>query len=286
MGRKRKSVPVRLDESKRHFQSWNMYDLNTDVHIVSENDDQFLKEQESVSGSKQMCENGISKQTTVGYYHTIQEKLINECDFYLTVKRQLSVHESKSLYCVIGSFKVHLQAPFQDHASSSTTCIPKTFPGSSEFWLYVSPSPGKHLVYFEWDVNSESGNLPESPGLKTVQCYQAGCSLSYTCLEGLQCRAFVLQMGCYSASTGEMEVKIHINDSALTKLQFSSEGFRTIRGKNFKKVNSSLQLLMASLHGFTLPGKPILFFYIRIGVQGLFHRPATTHVFHFATFSS
>ncbi len=192
MGRKRKSVPQRLDAIKRNRLIWNMQDLGHDVSIVGDADPRLLQEQ--MGAAANVVDTAVPG--TSRDYHipssakVLEEKqlkaLIDDSNFYLTIQNEINC-EKTAWHCHLGTFTVNLTV------AESCICQPSSLPVCNKFWLYVSRTAGRHMLYFELAEDEQKVDHQA----KTVLYYQAGMDLSYDCLDGLQYRMFVLSRGNY-----------------------------------------------------------------------------------------
>lgn len=156
-------------------------------------------------------------------------RLTESSEACLTLHNKLSF-KATEWHCEIASFVVTLTLPVS----------PDQISHCEYFWFYVNEDPDHHLLYVERPACATS-----STSKLNADIYQARCAVPISVLLGLQGRAFVIENTGLSGT--ELSLKIHLSESGLTKLHFSSEGYHN------RKVNSTLQPLMQYFHGFSYP---------------------------------
>ena len=185
MARKRKA-PQRMDETKRKCLTWKMTDMNAGVTVVNDNDPSLQKEQEEAENSQRSGSNikpSPSKEDIKAEKDRVQ-KLIDECDYYITIKKKFSLKENEwfaklgilSLKCEDRNKIEWLQSDILNQCS--------------EFYLYVNKETGKHLLYFEGEVNDE--NSSPSKEVRPIAYFHVTSDTSSSCFDGLQSKAFHL----------------------------------------------------------------------------------------------
>ena len=185
MARKRK-VPQRMDETKRKCLTWNMTDINAGVTVVNDNDPNLLKEQEEAETSRKTGSStkpSLSKEDIKAEKNRVQ-KLIDECDYYITIKNKLSLKENE-WFAKLGILSLKCEDRNKIEWLKSDILHQ-----CSEFYLYVNKGTGKHLLYFEGVVNDE--NSSPSKEVRPIAYFYVTSDISVFCFDGLQSRAFHL----------------------------------------------------------------------------------------------
>ena len=186
MARKRKAAPQRMDESKRKCLTWNMADMNADVKVVDDNDPSLQKEQEEAGSSSK---SSISIKPSHSKENIKEEKeraqkLIDECDYFITIRKRFSLKESE-WFATLGVLS--LKCPDSNKVEWLKNEI---LIQCSEFYLYVNVGTGRHLLYFEGEVNDE--NSSPSKEVRPIAYFHVTSDAAAACLDGLQCKAFHL----------------------------------------------------------------------------------------------
>ena len=109
--------------------------------------------------------------------------------------------------------------------------------------LFVSYEENKHIISLRKTDEPTTSNV--SSALERNEAVNIECSIPNRILTRLKERSYFLEYGGYE--DGKLLVKIYLADG-LMKLQFGSEGIPS------RKINASLQEVMAYFHGFNYPG--------------------------------
>jgi len=255
MGKRKASLPKRVDESKRQTLTWNMKDLRHDIEILADEDPELLAEQERANKNLENFQDNItlleqdSDDNECSSYKTTSfesdeklQNLINDSEFYISVYEELPVKPG-IWSCKLGRFSLKIR-------QTNSTGLPKFLPIVPEFWIYVmTDDQQSYLVYFEVKRSD-----PE--GTDAVVYFKATSEMPYACFKSLhwkscQVKNFCLVNDGYDETLGEICVSLYALEGALMKLQFPSEGTRP------KQSRITAIELMAYFYSFTLPGRCI-----------------------------
>ena len=138
MGRKRKgAAPRRVDESKHHLLSWNMYDQQADVTVLDDDDPLLAAERQS---SQLQLQRKPKPPIVISGFedNELIKEMANQFDYYIGVKNDSTpVGTSKPWHCILGCFNIFT--------------LGNDIPDNQEFWLYVNEDETDYLLYYEMD---------------------------------------------------------------------------------------------------------------------------------------
>ncbi len=184
MGRKRKSAPQRIDEAKRGCLSWNMSDLSADVQVVADNDPSLIQEAQDAAAAQ--ASSAHPKPQTIRPNSLIcqdgkVQDLIDECDFFLHVRKEANFRENE-WSCKLGIITIKCSD------ISKLKWMKNYFmPNCTDFYLYISPDPERHLIYVESEENVEtSKSKSKGNHVEPLAFFYVSCDVPYDILDGLQ----------------------------------------------------------------------------------------------------
>ncbi len=236
MGKRKGFSPRKADAVKRQTLSWNMQDLGHDV-IIDDSCASSTHQGNSVYvGCDAQHTQPIARDSNVA----VQE-LIDRCQFYLPIYRDFKPKRNE-WSCRLGEVRLEFCFP---------SAVQDSMPDVSECWLYISKDdPQGHLLYYELDPSKDSCQpaMLTSDGLGVIY-YKVSNDWSYSFWEGLCLKSFTLVLREYLPGGMGVVLDLYGNDGILSKLSFSSEGFKP------RRIHAALQKIMAQCHGIQTQGK-------------------------------
>jgi len=281
MALKRKtSTPSRVDVVKRRELSWNMSDLF--VHA----DNRFVLHHDADSSETVSVEEAVSKTSEEVPVKTSEEfpvdeklkKLIDSCDFYLTVfgKSSSCPVTNGQWYGLLG----HFELKFTDTPSSVFTFLSCLMEHIKECWLYVDTSAGKHLIYVALDRLSElqlseavnsSTSVAEGIGvtkkvirrknssgryeLSSALYFPVETELPASHFDGLQSKKeFLLKVSSCDLQQGTVVVNLYVLEPATFQPNFPCDTVKP------RRCHFALQSLIHYFYGINKPCKIFVLF--------------------------
>ena len=157
MNCKRKPLrPVRFDAAKMRKLSWNSFDgidlsssAKRDLNLAPEKE--ILEEEDLQTTNESELSKSISFRKARKKLVTDEklQRLINKCDFYLTVLKEFP--KQQNLLGVVGKFYIWPSEP----SATLSVFFRHMAHNANKFWFYVDKSNGDHFVFVKMSDLSE-----------------------------------------------------------------------------------------------------------------------------------
>lgn len=157
MNCKRKpSRPVKFDAVKRRKLSWNSFD-GVDLSSLAKRDLNLPSEKEILEADDLQTTNESELSKSISFRKTRKksvtdeklQRLINKCDFYLTVLKEFP--KQQNLLGVAGKFYIWPSEP----SATLSVLFRHVAHNTNKFWLYVDKSNGDHFVFVKMNDLTE-----------------------------------------------------------------------------------------------------------------------------------
>ena len=218
MRQKRKAPPVHLDEAKRSCLTWSMSDLAQNNLIDDEIKYITEEAQDSEKAGKSTTEVEITDENQQKSVYVEFMSRIQSCSTYLKIcYTAITSHWT----CKLGQFELKLKFGNDSLNKRFSTKLPDCH----ESWLYINDSGGYHILYFELNKRRTGEKQKKSDqNIAHDTCYYlVTTDFPVEYLLNMGSKHLYLECCAFNGVHGEMKVKIHLMDSGLVKLDFSSE---------------------------------------------------------------
>lgn len=251
MGKRKQNAPARSSEEKQRCMTWNMQDLRPDginFDIVPDNDPSLALEEllssQDATEAKENDEEIIDCNPAESDVERLFQDNLTHCLFYVSLYDKVNFNDS-DWHCELGTFYLQVFP-----SSQNSLYLKAGLPSCKECWLYVSDKPGKSMLYYEIEANSDGASTSQTT--QTSVYFTVKIDMHLDGLRGLQLKTLSATIGSLDVHTNRVGITVYGGPGLIKTIRYPSEAFG--RKTHIQKSQISLSALMEKLYGVKRTG--------------------------------